>query len=197
MGRKLFVLMLLLSIFVATPGCGTSEKTKFYLLRPMVEKSALVEDLSGSAPVIGLGPIGIPEYLNRPQIVTTSGTSKLELAEFHRWAEPLEQNFSRVLAENLSAQLPESRIVLFPWERSTTVNFQVKVSVVNFSGESGRRAVLDVRWSLIKAGKVSSEKHSVFEQPLKSGEIEELVMAQSRTVADLSRAVAEAIRREQ
>ncbi|MHC1725980.1 MAG: membrane integrity-associated transporter subunit PqiC [Syntrophobacteraceae bacterium] len=196
MGRRLSWTMLLLLFVITAPGCGTSEKPKFYLLRPMVEQSAPVGDLSGSASVIGLGPINLPEYLNRPQIVTTSGTSELELADFHRWAEPLEQNFSRTLAENLSAQLPESRVVLYPWDRSTAVQCQVKINVLNFSGESSRRALLDTRWTIVKAGKVIVEKHSVFEQPLKSAEVEELVLAQSRTLADLSKAIAEAIRTE-
>lgn len=196
MARRLSLTMLLLLFFTTAPGCGTSANTKFYLLRPMVEQSAPVEDLSGSASVIGLGPIKLPEHLNRPQIVMTSGTSKLDLAEFHRWAEPLEKNFSRTLSENLSAQLSESRIVLYPWDKSTTVDCQIKVDVVNFSGESNRRAILDARWSVIKGGKVIVEKHSVFRQPLKSAEFEELVMAESLAVADLSRAIAEAIRME-
>jgi uncharacterized protein len=196
MARRLSLTILLLLFFTTAPGCGTSANTKFYLLRPTVEQSAPVEDLSGSASVIGLGPIKLPEHLNRPQIVMTSGTSKLDLAEFHRWAEPLEKNFSRTLSENLSAQLSESRIVLYPWDKSTTVDCQIKVDVVNFSGESNRRAILDARWSVIKGGKVIVEKHSVFRQPLKSPEIEELVMAESLTVADLSRVIAEAIRME-
>ncbi len=194
MKRRFSWTAVVLLLFITAPGCGTSEKAKFYLLRPMVEHSTPTKDLSGSASVLGLGPIDLPEHLNRPQIVTTSGTSKLDLAEFHRWGEPLEQNLSRTMAENLSALIPDTRIVLFPWDRSTPVSCQVKVNVLNFSGESGRRAVLEVRWTIIKAGKVIIEKHSVFEQPLRSAEIEELVTAQSRTVADLSRSIAEAVR---
>jgi uncharacterized lipoprotein YmbA len=51
---------------------------------------------------IGINPIVVPAYLDRPQIVTRIGANELEMAKFHCWAEPMEDSLGRVLAEDLS-----------------------------------------------------------------------------------------------
>ena len=48
---------------------------------------------------IGVGPVTVPDYLDRPQIATRSSSSSLQFSEFDRWAEPLEKNLMRVLAD--------------------------------------------------------------------------------------------------
>ena len=45
-------------------------------------------------PLIGLGPIRIPEYLSRPQMVVATSDNQYQLSEDHRWAERLDQNIS-------------------------------------------------------------------------------------------------------
>ena len=64
---------------------------------------------------IGVGPVIMPGYLDRVQIVTRTGTDQVEISVFNRWAEPLEDGIARILAEEIGARVPTDRIVMFPW----------------------------------------------------------------------------------
>jgi len=55
--------------------------------------AAVAADAIGDA-TIGLGPIRLPELLDRPQIVIRTGSNRLQLAEDRRWAESLAENIS-------------------------------------------------------------------------------------------------------
>jgi hypothetical protein len=49
----------------------------------------------------------------------------LTLGEFDRWAEPLQDNVSRVLAENLAFLMPTDQSLLQPRPRSAVLDYQV------------------------------------------------------------------------
>ena len=51
---------------------------------------------------IGLATVVVPEYLNRNEIVVNLDNTVYQLAEFNQWAEPLNENLTRVLEENLT-----------------------------------------------------------------------------------------------
>ena len=87
--------------------CGCASKApNYYVLHslqgeaPDVKTARAENDLT-----IGVGPIKIPEYLDRPQMATRSTPYSLQFAEFDKWAEPLDKNLASVLAENLSILL--------------------------------------------------------------------------------------------
>ena len=194
------VFVLGLSLIVST-GCvnlgeGTQEATKFYMLSPL-STSELKKDVpDDTKPVaIGLGPVSFPEYLNRSQIVVRASRNQLQIAEFARWAEPLGENFSRVLAENLSVFLSTDRIIPYPRKKSMPTDYQVTVDVVRFDGTPGGNASLVARWTILgdDGAKVLWEKKSSFSEATGGRGYEELVSAESRLVTALSREIAAAI----
>jgi len=178
-------------------GCGTSQPSHFYLLRAVSADS--VSDLTETNPSslsFGLGPVTLPKYLDRPQIVTKAGAHEVELAEFHKWAEPLSENVSHVLAENLSALLSTDRIQEYPWRSSTSVDYQIVVDVLQFDGTRGGETVLVARWSLLGEDEqtiVTTKKTSFTHHPT-SQEYEALVEAMSQNLMNLSREIALAIK---
>lgn len=116
--RSAPVLALLLS-FLLLAGCA-SKSSKFYTLDPAARMPS-----SGPVPVAPPGPassislvsVEIPDYLDRPQIVTRNEKGGLEIAEFDRWAGELQKDIARVLAETMSASLPESRVFVLTGRR--------------------------------------------------------------------------------
>jgi uncharacterized lipoprotein YmbA len=177
-------------------GCGTSQPSHFYLLRAL--SPASVSGLSETKQPglsLGLGPVTFPKYLDRPQIVTKASAHEVELAEFHKWAEPLNENTSHVLAENLAALLSTDRIVQYPWKRSDHHDYQLSLEVIQFDGTKNQEAVLKVRWTLVgDDGKnVLQEKTSQFSELLRGPEYEDLVEAMSRMLASFSQEIADAI----
>ena len=59
-------------------GCASTESSRFYALTPMAGSAAgalsgtLAQDVS-----IGVGPVRIPDYLDRQQIVTSSNQNTI------------------------------------------------------------------------------------------------------------------------
>jgi uncharacterized lipoprotein YmbA len=178
-------------------GCGTSQPSHFYLLRALSPASASgLSETKQSSLSIGLGPVTFPEYLNRPQIVTKASAHEVELAEFHKWAEPLQDNAANVLQENLSALLSTDRILQYPWKRPSLLDYQLSLDVIQFDGTKSQEAVLKVRWALVgeDGETLLVEKTSYFTEPVGGLDYEDFVQAMSRTLDSLSKELADAIK---
>jgi uncharacterized lipoprotein YmbA len=145
---------------------------------------------------IGIGPVEFPAYLDRQQIVTRVSENELHLAGFDEWAEPLKDNFTRVLVENLYALLLEEAFEVFPFRGSAEIDYQVEVEVIRLDGRLGGDASLTVRWTLFERhGRelLLTEKSSIHE-PARGSDYAALVAAQSRAVEAFSREIAGAIK---
>jgi uncharacterized lipoprotein YmbA len=144
---------------------------------------------------IWVGPVALPQYTNRPQIVTGNTGPQVQRASSALWAEPLQDNFARVLAENLSLLLATDQVTVFPWSSPTPVDYQVTVDVTQFLGELGGDASLTALWTVLgKNGKeVMARKKSIFRQPTKSNDYDGFAAAMSQNLASLSREIAATI----
>src|SRR5262245_36920892 len=185
-------LALLSVVLLVLSGCAKTPPTRFYVL-PALTGAETVALSSGVKPdlTIGVGPVTLPPYLDRPQIVTRASQAKLELGEFDQWAAPLQDTFARVLAENLSLLLGTDRVLLHPWPRTTEIDYQVIVEVLLFDGGLGSEVGLEARWSLIGAdGKERLTRKTRFQAPANPRDYEATVTAMSRILADLSRDIA-------
>jgi uncharacterized lipoprotein YmbA len=173
-------------------GCGAAPPIRFYLLTPA--DTAARAPSTGRGVTIGLGPVTWPTYLDRPQIVTRAGQDELTLAELDQWAEPLRENFSRVLAENLSAMIPTERIAVFPWRGSWPFQYQVLVDVSRFDGPAGGEVALDARWRIVdRKGQELTFRTTGLREPAGRSDYAAMAAAMSRLVAGLSREIAAAV----
>jgi uncharacterized lipoprotein YmbA len=197
MTRKVFFHAVIIALCVSSLllfGCARSRPSKFYLLHPLQE--AAIEKQSAHPLSIGVGPVNLPDYLDRQQIVIRINPGEVRLAEFERWAEPLKENFSRVLGENLSQLLTTDRIAIFPWTGAPHIDYRVIVEVLRFDGAPGNAVQLSARWSVIEeeGKKTLIEKKSEITIPAEGQEFGGLVAAQSKAVAALSQEIAAAVK---
>ena len=132
MNNRMVTVVVGLALLLQT-GCARSKPARYYLLSALSPVAGLNEDRGVS---LGVGPIEFPKYLDRPQIVTRESHSRLDFGEFDRWAEPLDENFARVLSENLAELLSTDDVVEFPWTRSTRIDYQIIVTVNRFDADS-------------------------------------------------------------
>ena len=144
---------------------------------------------------IGVGPVQLPQYVNRPQIVTRISQNELEVNEFARWGEPLKDNFSRVLAENISVLLSTDHVNVYPWSRTTHIDYQVIIDVTQFYGTLGGDVLMRARWTLLgdDGKKMLFRKNSSLSIRADAGTYKALVSAQSRILADLSNEITKEI----
>jgi uncharacterized lipoprotein YmbA len=191
---RLNIIMLGASLSII-PGCASTAPSRFYLLNPLPRSGTESRVEADSRCVsLGIGPIELPEYLDRSQIVSRISQNEVRLAEFDQWAEPLDHNFSNVLAENLSILLCVDHIAFFPWRRDISIDYQLVVEVTRFDGKLGGDALLSVYWTLLSEdGKPILKKQSSFREPCGAPDYEALVSAQSRALGRLSREIADAI----
>jgi uncharacterized lipoprotein YmbA len=142
-----------------------------------------------------VGPVQLPKYLQRPQIVTRLGPNKVETADFDRWAEPLEDNVLRVLVENLTHLLWDDHIAVFPWIGSREAVYRISVNIARFDGRLGGDVILIADWTIIDKEKSNLllEKRSVIKEASDQSNYEAMVAAKSRALATLCRDIAENI----
>ena len=181
-------------------GCSFLEArpdpSRYFALASLPRTGQRAQDAAGTnALVLGIGPIKFPGYLDRQQFVTRISQNRFAVAENDRWAEPLEENFLRVLSQNLSILLQTERIVAYPWERSQQPTYQVQVEVLHFEPNAEQIVELWARWSIMYgAKKTISVRESYLTHPARDKSTEASVAAMSELVSDLSKEIAAAIR---
>lgn len=179
-------------------GGGRTPPPRFYVLNSLHSSESQIRPVTFlNAATIGVGPIQLTQVLDRPQIVTRTSKNEIRIAEFSRWAEPLRDNFLRVLADNLSILLSTERIAIFPWKTTIPITYQVTMEVSRFDGEPGKNVVLRARWVVFgKDGdRLLAERQTDLSASAGDDTIAAMVAAQSRLVAKLSLEIAEEIKR--
>ena len=192
--------LLIASTFVlsacANLGEGTSDVTRSYLLAPV--QSSAAQKTEASAPSVGVGPVELAPYLDRPQIVTRSGQNQLVMAAFDQWAAPLQDTIVRVLAEDIEQMTPAKAVVLYPWRRAEAPDYQVTVDVARFDGALAGPVTLKVYWTLFdRQGKVILQQPSLIEEAAMgpSAGYPEFVAAMNRCLNRLSQEISQDIQR--
>jgi uncharacterized lipoprotein YmbA len=181
-------------------GCTRAARPyHFYTLSAMSETPGPqpIDVRTGRRPVVvGIGPVQIPEPLNRPQIVTRESPNRVELAEYDRWAGVLDREIARVVAENLSLLLDSDQMVAFPWEGLAAPTLRVALDIQRLDGRPGKEATLNVIWTIVteSQGEKEQRHRSVLHEAVSQESYASLVAAESRLLEALSREIAAAIR---
>jgi uncharacterized protein len=167
------------------------DMTKFYTLSP-IDNAAASEPMPLS---IGIGPINLPAYLDRTEVVTRSGPNEMKVSENNRWAEPLTTNFNRTLTENLSRLLGPRQILQFPWYANNAPDFQIEIVVYRFETDSKGNAVLAGKWTIRnpRDQKMLYSSDMNITEPAGSGD-QAGAAALSRALGQLSQEIAATIR---
>jgi hypothetical protein len=147
---------------------------------------------------IGLATVVVAEYLNRNEIVVNLDNTVYQLAEFNQWAEPLSDNLTRVLAENLENMLREDSITVFlSSDSSIPADYRLEIDVIRLDGNLGDQATLVSQWALLEAEEDNMKlmRRSQYQEPAADDTYKALVLAKSRTIEKLSRDIAAGIRK--
>lgn len=175
--------------------CGSSPPSNFYRLTPTV-----VPTPGNQQPSLGIGPVDIPEFLDRNAMVYTRDGNQLSITGTERWAEPLDIGIKRVVGLNLSQLLHSENLRFFPWDVRQAPDYGVRITVLDLDASDGR-ATLVADWQVYSPGNdsVISRRISQFSQPLASGQTvpAELPAAYSALLYQLSETVAAAIQAEE
>ena len=173
--------------------------SKFYLLTPTTDTATASPataptQSSSDSFTLGLGPIKLPPYLDRPEIVTRAAPNRLELSKEDRWGESLQNGFTRSMERDLAAQ-SSAVVIVFPWYNTVHIDMQVQIDVFRFETDGQGVATLSAKWTILDStGKnILYTVETRLTQPSKPGDNTEAAAALSRDIGDLSSQIANMI----
>jgi len=178
-------------------GCATSPPAKFYILTPVVAQRTSEKVVETDRyTTFGIGPVEIPEYLDRPEIVTRAEQNQLILSEFNLWGGVLKADINRVLLENISALLAGDGISIITWKAAVIDVHKVPVLISRFDGSLNDSIVLKATWAVLeKEGKAFEFfRESDITIPVKGTSYSSVVAAMSEALGELSKEIAAGIK---
>jgi uncharacterized lipoprotein YmbA len=192
----LISIVILFALFIFFSGCA-SPSSRFYTLNPISESGLETKFTEkDNYTIIGVEQVEFPSYLDRPQFIIRQGQNQYQISEFERWAEPINENFERVLIENLNGLLASEPYAVIRLFDSMEIGYLLKISVMRLESGLDGNTSLTVGWSLLngQGSKVVITKVSRFTEKSDVTDYKGIASAQSRTLGNLSREIAKTIK---
>ncbi len=196
-GRMSFIRAGILSLFLvaAVSGCSRSPRIAFYTLEP----GAVVDTPSATTvlPAVAVGPVTLPELVDRPQFVVRVAANRVEILETHRWAEPLKSEIPRLIAENLNRLLGSSRVSSYLQLAGSDADYRILVDFKRFESSPGDAVTVEAVWSLRRvAGGAQKTGRTLVRESVRAEGYDPLVAAYGRALLVVSADLAQALRAE-
>jgi len=190
---------LLLTALLLLSGC--SSKSNFYQLHT-VQTNTTNKATNLKHTVIGVAEVDIPEYLDKPEVVTRLSRGRLQVNETERWAGAFDKNIQSVLTENLSMMLSQYSFMSYPWDEPVKEQYRIYLSIEHFDGDTTTGMVrLEGRWTLVNMNDHSVvtgqniRYHEYVAMNKRIASMDEMVTMQSQILNKLSRLIAGKVRR--
>lgn len=174
-------------------GCGSSPTVHYYTLNA-AEAPAITTAPAKAELTVTVGPVSVPDVVDRPQIVLQVGANRVERSEFDRWGEALKLAIPRVVAAGVARELASAQVFVYSTS-APPADFRVLIDVERFESEPAKAVTMVASWSILSRAKGEPKTgRSVVREPVGAAGYDALVAAHSRALAALSRDIAEAIR---
>jgi uncharacterized lipoprotein YmbA len=174
-------------------GCGSSPVTRFYTLQPLAGSAPAPVSIVGAIHVsVGLG--AVPEAVDRPQIVLRTDETRVEIAEFHRWAEPLKYAIPRVIARDLGEILGIAYLVEAGGGAGIAPDVRITVDIQRFDAIRNERVVIDALWKAMPQKGEPRTGRSQVSEPITGADYDGVARAYTRALAAVSAEIAASLR---
>ena len=179
---------------IVTACAHDAKPVEFYRLSADVGLTQNAKSAVNSKEVIvGLGPIRIPEYLNRPQIMVAISDNQYSISEEHRWAENLDQNILLALYKVLPAQLNTDHVFRYPWSQRQDINYQVSIDILDLTINPQGQSQFIAQWSIKVKEKANIDKRFECSLPASTTDYALMVKVQSQCLTQLGQAISKSL----
>lgn len=183
---------LLSLLLAALLGACASPQASFYRLSADPSLAATAAR-TNSRPVI-VGPVTVPDLVDRPQIVTRNTSNEVAFNEYARWGAPLNGGIADAIAGDLTLLLGSDRVAPASRALADPQALRVRVDIQQFESVPGDAVTIDAHWSVRRFGDENAlTGRSLVREPVSGGDWNALVAAHSRALAGVSRDIAKAI----
>jgi uncharacterized lipoprotein YmbA len=179
-------------IALAMAGCGTPPQERFFTLASEAPPAQSGAVAAGPGFSIVVGPVSVPDVVDRPQFVLQSTPTEVEIAEQARWAAPLKTEIARVVADDLARVLDGARTAIWTQHATGTADYRVLIDIQRFDSVPQEGATIHALWTVTAKDGTPLAGRSVVTEPAAAG-YDALVAAHSRALASISREIAAAI----
>jgi uncharacterized lipoprotein YmbA len=168
--------------------CGSAPQIDFYSLSSPPTPSAPASTLA-----IHIGPVTVPDAVDRPQMVMQRDGNRADIDDQHRWVEPLRNAIPRVLADAIASELGTPNVLTSRQSSALDIDYRVAIDVQHFESSPGEVSE-DVMWT-IRSRKTQAPRlgRSTVREAAGPG-AEGIAAAHSKALARVAHDIAGAIR---
>lgn len=140
-------------------------------------------------PRVQIGPVTVPPWLDRPQIVLDAGSGRVEVLEASRWAAPLPRMIAAAVARSAAATLGDTAVEAWPVASAVAADWVVRLDLRALQARPGLGVHLDAVWRIEREGVVVASGRCV--QDVAAGrDLDSLVAAHNAALDALAAQVA-------
>jgi len=146
-----------------------------------------------AVPTVVVGPVSIPQLVDRPQLVIHTGPSHVDIAEQERWAVPLKESLPRMLAGELGRLVPTVRFVEYSSAAINAPSARLSIEIRRFDVQAGSGATIEAHWIYrpSASGTRATEGDATIHEPITEAGYEGFVNSLRRACVGLARSMAE------
>jgi uncharacterized protein len=174
--------------------CAPTPPTNFYMLEALNQPVGTSSTVAKKR-LIGIGPLSLPALVDRKQMVTRDENNTIQLAEFHQWAAPLNDNVLSVLRKNVAVLQPNAIVRAYPWSVYGEMDYRVIIDISRFDSQLGKSANLEANWAIMeeKNHTIISNGQTNIQQALNDANYSTVVQAQNKLLSEFSRQLSAAL----
>ena len=187
------ILMVFLIFTLSACGSKPPPETQYFVLTPNVQLASASD--KDSKNIVVLETIQLAEYLDQPGIVLQTDSHQIQVAHYHRWAEPLKRNLHRYILETLNEKLPNHKIQSDAAFNKADSKQSLHIKVNQFNGTKDGSAILSGHWRLkdLETKSILKNESFHFEETLANDGYTELVNQLATLLEQLCSEIAQSI----
>ncbi|GAA4351062.1 PqiC family protein [Kangiella taiwanensis] len=191
MNYRLITLLAMTALLVNA--CSTrSPNSNFYLLENELNDVERTETVR-----VGLGPVSVADYLQKPQIAIRTNTSQIVFSEFDRWASDLRGLIITSLQHDLSNELNSNNVFEYPWRKSDQIDYAIQLDIKRFDASfEDSSAYLEAKMVLSSKSGQSMARSFALSENFTGGTYAAVVSAERRLLARLAQQMAQIIQQQ-
>lgn len=183
-----------LALTLALVACATTPPVRYYTLGQDLAPPASAAGAHAPRLRLAIAPVSLPESLDRPNIVLHSAPTRVQILEQDRWANGLQQEIARVVAERLNARLPTFDVSYYPQAAAERPDYGLSLDVQHFDAQRGGTVTVMLRWSLLDAHGTRLQGGELQAQEKTQGDgVDAVVEADARALRHVADSLAEAL----
>lgn len=188
---KLSRIVILLALGFILCACGRSKQPEYYMLNPIPAKSAPVD--RHAFLTVGIEPIHNPAFTEKPQLMIYDGLNRVQLEEFHQWAESLDKNIKGVIKANLNTLIPGLVMEDAPWDIEFKPDYNLQIDISEFKIDVFGNSSLRASYSISRQDRVIKKYDRYYHLKIPAVSIDALVQSMNANLNAFTRDMAKSL----